>query len=369
MAKKKNTNKNKSSTQRYKRATRNVQLQQQPQVDQLNAMLQQAQQDALRQDQSAQSIFGGYQDELRDVPRGGYNQISDDLLQRMGTLGGLFQGGGVQGMVPGGIGESQEIGLPTSEVQAAQGLGTAIGQGGLDALSSYAAREGGAREAAGREGAVAERYARSDVQNQMQDTLQNYRNQLLGISSQTPSLISQEEDSLRQDALERKLAMSQMQGDKAFSEFLQGQLGGMVDGNNRSNGPPRNNGTRPPNFGPGGNGDTSAGGNNSTGRGGGTVPWAVTDNQGANPNNQQQGQVPQSWSNAQEWNDLPPVVTHRYNRPYGVTARASFQETPHPSFDNFGQFQDAWQQAKHRINQLYNARGGPGYDAGHRGPR
>lgn len=351
-----NKPRNKGSQRRYNRqyrqATTNVQLQNQPQVDTLNSMLQQNQQDALRRDQGAQSIFGGYQKELQDLPNMNFGQIADDFTQRVSSLGGQLGGGGVSTSQYGA-----PIGMPESEAQAARGLGMAIGEGGNAALSSYAARERGAREAAGREGALAERYARGDINQQMQDTLQNYQNQLANINRMVPSQIDQEQEQIAEQALTRRLAQSQMKGDAAFSRYLQGMLSGQVGGggggggggaNNRG---PVNNPTGPTGGTGGyGLGDTAAGGNQGTaGGGGGAASY------GAGDRTQYTGPIPSAWQNASSYNQLPPLVQNAYEREPGYSLRDIFRTSAHPSFQNFDQFQNAYQQFLDQINKLYNS--------------
>ena len=366
--KKNNNNKSNKRTQRrynrqYQQATTNVQLQNQPQIDTLNSMLQQAQQDALRRDQGAQSIFGGYQNELQALPGMNFGGIADDLTQRLQTLGGMFQGGGVNTEAYG-----TPVGMPASEVQAAQGLGTAIGAGGQEALSSYAARERGARQAAGTEGALAERYARGDINQQMQDTLQNYQNQLAGINRMVPSQIDTEQQQISEDALTRQLAMSQMQGDKAFSRYLQGMIGSQIGG-------------------PGGGGGGGGGGNQiqqtgigqggrtftpptpppgpGGGQAGGGSPYGNVGGGGSTGGRvNYTGPIPSAWEGAERYGNLPGLVTSAYEREPGMNLRSVFAQSQHPSFNNFNQFQNAYQQFLPRINKLYRAshigRPGPG---------
>ena len=372
MAKRRPGNNNNNSTRttnRYQAATRNVQLQNQPAINNLNSMLQQNQQDLLRRDQSAQSIFGGYQDTLNQQPATDYGAIANDFQNRISTLGGLYQGGGVQRQVPVSPTESVEIGLPQSEVQAAQGLGTAIGAGGLEALSAYAAREGGAREAASREGALAGRYARGDIHQQMQDTVQNYQNQLANLNQQLPSQVTAESDRLRQQAIENRLANSQIQGDKAFSQYLQDMISGQLGGAGGSAGGYRSGGGgggggggnygQPPsghagNFNPSsGYGDTSAGGN----LGGGGPGAGGGSNTGPNVN--YTGPIPSAWQNAQNYSQLPPLLQAVYEREPGTTPRSIFAQSSHPSFNNFDQFWNAYDQFRRQINQLYQKSQGP----------
>lgn len=345
----------------YQQATTNVQLQNQPQIDTLNSMLQQNQQDALRRDQGAQSIFGGYQKELQDLPNMDFNKIANDFTSRIGTLNGMLGGGGVGTTYSGGIGPGEyqiPVGMPESEAQAARGLGMAIGEGGNAALSSYAARERGAREAAGREGALAERYARGDINQQMQDTLQNYQNQLAGINRMVPSQIDQEQQQIAEQALTRRLAQSQMKGDAAFSKYLQGMLSSQIGGGGAGGGGNvRPGGSQNPYGGPGAvAGDTAAGGNQFSpggdtavgGNAGNPNPYAGTEGRV-----NYTGPIPQAWQGAQTYEDLPGLVQHAYQRDPGESLRSIFAGEAHPSFNNFDQFQNAYQQFLDQINKLY----------------
>lgn len=264
---KKRERKNRQADRRYQRATRDVQLQNQPQIDELNAMLQQAQQDYQRQFNTANSIYGGYSDEIGNIPPTDYNQIADDFQGRLGSVAGLFQGGGVDTSIYG-----LPVGLPDAEVQAANGLGQTLGSTGLENIYSLAGREGAAREAALREGPLAQRYAQDNLFQQMQDTVQNYQNQLANINRMVPSQIDQRNDELRQQSIENRLANSQIQGDKAFSDYLQQQFGSMAtSGNGRGNNGPGNPGpNNNPNNHPGTGGQFGGG---YGGYGGGPDTW------------------------------------------------------------------------------------------------
>lgn len=212
---------NRNADRRRTRATRDVQLDIQPRVDLLNQQLQQAQEDYLRMDQSAQSIYGGATDALRGIPSPDFGGIADDLQARLTTLAGAFQGGDLQAGMPG---------LAPAELEAGGDLGIAIGAGGLENLASFDARNAAAQQGAQRESVLSGRYARDNLLQQMQDTIDSYNQQLGNVYAQMPSLIGQRADELRREGLESKLAMSKVQGDKAFSQWLQDYMGGQVGG-------------------------------------------------------------------------------------------------------------------------------------------
>lgn len=205
-------------------ARQDVALSLQPQYDQLNTQLQQAQQDFLRSQQYAQSAYGGYQDELKDLDRPQFGRIADDLESRLSGLGGYFSGTGVG---PESLG-MQGVGMMADEVAAGEGFGAATASAGLQGLANMDAREGMYRSSAGREGALSERYLHDNLLQSMQDTMQTYNNQLSNITAQQPAMIRSRMDELREQALERKLANSQIRGDRAFNKYLQEFLTGQA---------------------------------------------------------------------------------------------------------------------------------------------
>jgi len=228
-----------------------VALSLQPQYDQLNTQLQQAQQDFLRSQQYAQSAYGGYQDELAEMPRPQFGQVADDLESRLSGLQGYYSGSGVG---PEGLG-MEGVGMPMGEVAAGEGMGAAIGSAGFQGLSNMDARERAYRSSAAREGALSERYTHDNLLQTMQDTMQTYNNQLSNLTATQPAMIQSRMDDLRQQQLERKLANSQIRGDQAFNKYLQGYLTDLAGGNDT--------GWR------GGNGDGNGDGNGGRDGGGG----------------------------------------------------------------------------------------------------
>ncbi len=212
------------------RATRNVELLDAPQANLLQQQLQQAQQDYLRQQQAAQSIWGGASEAMQGLPAPDFGSIAGTLNQNLGTVSDMFGGAGAgQYMAPG-------------EAGAGQALGAAYGTAGHGMLANAAEREAGFRSSAEREGVLSQRFAQDNLLQQLQDTLKGYNNQMGQIRADDPWQIQQEADRLRQQSIEDRLAQQKMQSDRAFSQWLQDYAGGL--GNN----------VRPPGGGGGGGG-------------------------------------------------------------------------------------------------------------------
>ena len=157
--------------------------------------------------------------------------IGDRLNSQLAELSSLL--GGTGGAMPP---EVQAM-LPASEANAGAQLATAYGSGAHELLANQSARNASYVQSAQREGGVAQTNA-----------VNNVREQIMGMLEDRPGLILQRIDELRQQALERKLAMSQLKSDKAFnqvlSEMIQGQLAGNHGGGSNGGGTttkPKNN--------------------------------------------------------------------------------------------------------------------------------
>lgn len=212
---KKGGGKGKNRNRFYNRATTNVELQDQSQVNLLNQQLQQAQQDYLREQQAAMSVYGGAGEEIRDLPRPQFDQIGDQYTQALSSIAPLFAG---------------EQGMPGSETAAGNALGMAYGESGQTMLTNMAAREGMARSSAAREANLSGRYAQDALIQRMEDTMQSYNDQLGQVRADDPWQIKQEVGDLRQQSLENRLLKQKMASDRAFSEWLQGYVGGAGSG-------------------------------------------------------------------------------------------------------------------------------------------
>jgi hypothetical protein len=168
-------------------------LELQPQLNSIDTAQLGSQQDYLNALQGARSAYGGYQSELQNVPRFPLQQISDELQTQLGKFTGLLNGlpQGVPNEVYG-----TPVGLPESETQAGTNLYGTYGGNAFGTLASDAARAALYRQSAGREGALAERYARENLIQDLQDQLQGYSQRRMDLSAMTPAMIQQEVDRL-----------------------------------------------------------------------------------------------------------------------------------------------------------------------------
>lgn len=204
-------NRGRNRNRTYQRASGNIELQDQSQVDLLNQQLQQAQQDYLREFQAARSIYGGGGEEIRDLPRPEFGQIQDDFSGALEQLRPMFAG---------------DEYMADTEQAAGLGLGGAYGEAGATMLANMAGREGMARSSAAREANLSGRYAQDALIQRMEDALQGYNDQLGQVRADDPWQLSQEVDRLREEAFERQAVKSKLKSDDAFSQWLQGYLGG-----------------------------------------------------------------------------------------------------------------------------------------------
>lgn len=358
---------NKGGSKLVRSARRNVRIQTAPQRNAVDRAELQSGQDYTRALQAAQSAYGGFQDELQDQPQFPLNRLTNQLQGQLDTFHSMLQG--APQVPPEGVPTGP--GMPTGLAQPEQTAGTALysqlGDNAFNTLTNTASRDEMYSRSAGREGSLAERYAKENLIQDMQDQLQGFEQRRMEISDLQGPMIQQEMERLRQEHQDDA-------SNRALMQYLMGSIRGDLGGGGGPGGEGGGGHRRITNpVGPGGGtggyglGDTSAGGNQVP-PGGGIGAVGATQGGGGYPT-QGTGSIPASWASADEWNDLPPVLTHAYTRPYGVTLQESFQQTPHPSFTNFAEFQQAWEAYKRRLNELYNAYGGPGYDAGHRGPR
>jgi len=163
---------------------------------------QSAQQDYVKGLQAERSAYGGYQDELKNIPHIHANAIANQLQGQLGQFSNLL--GGI------GPGVDQSLyglptGLPTSEVATGTQLYGTLGANALGDIYSDKAREHMFRTSAAREGALASRYAADNL-------LQNLNNQL---------------DQLRAERAASTMSSYQStQQNNAFAKFLEDYLGG-----------------------------------------------------------------------------------------------------------------------------------------------
>lgn len=319
-------------------AANNVALQDQSQADMLGTLNQQSQSDLLRQRNAAESVYGGGMDALKGVTPTDYEGIRGQMNNALTSLAPDFGGQAYQ--APG-------------EAQAGNSLGLAYGEAGNSMLSNMAAREGAHQASSERQMGLQGMYAQDRVNQDLDDSLQQYRNQLQNLRANDPYQIQQEATRLEDQAMSNRLGMSQVKSDAAFSKYLQDMLGNQLSGGNGGGGGGPGGGNHRPGHnptGPGGGtggfglGDTAAGGNQNTGQG--------TQNTQTGSNS-----IPAAWWGADTWQQLPEVVKNVYARDSG-SARDAFQQSNHPSFQNFDQFDAAYDSFRKIINRLYNE--GPG---------
>lgn len=235
------------------RAVRDVQLQMQPQFDYNTAQLQQTQENALRLQQAAQSASGGAADAIAGIEQPKFGNIADQFTTQLNRLAPEFGGQGAT--VPYretdiyGTREGQ-IGMPATEVAAANAVGGAIGQGTLGMLANDKSRFQMGQASAEREANVFGRNQQAAILQNMQDVLRQHENEQQNLMAQQPYQIKSRLDELKDQAIEQQLARSKMASDEAFNEYLMGSLEGMINtGRNRGPG-----GGGPGGGGPGGGG-------------------------------------------------------------------------------------------------------------------
>jgi hypothetical protein len=297
MAKKQNRNKGKAKPQQKQRrqqtrirerATRDVQLMDQPQVDLQNALLQQAQEDYLRELQTGRSTFGGAREAIQGIEQPDFGSIANQLTGWMNGLAPQFSPEG-----------TAFEGFDAAEGAAGGGYGGALAGASLGNIASDIARAQAAQAGAQREAIVGGRNIEDNIIQRMEDTMQQYRNTLQNIRADDPWQIESRTDDLTDQAFEQKALRQKMANDRAFSEWMQNYLGGQMGGGGGGNpGPPR--------------GGNAGGGMNMPGQG--TVSHANIDNYGGmagtgHPNRAIQQQVRE----ADYVNELPGWVRYAYN--------------------------------------------------------
>jgi hypothetical protein len=274
------------------RAQTNVEMQDQGQVNLLQQQMQQAIQDYNRESQSAGIIGGGYQDTLADVQRPQFDRIGQEFQGALGSVAPMFGGDPYQA---------------AGERAAGNGLGLAYGEAGSSMLANMDAREGMFRSSAGREGALWERNAQDQLLQQMEDAKQMYNDRLGQVRADDPWQIKQERSTLLDEQMQQRLLQSQMQSDKATSQFLQDFLAGQVGGGGGGGfGGGGGGGGGAPNLGPGGSSGAHTGP-------GGTVSHASIDNQNMREPIPNWVQRANQMRQADEFTDLPAWLQRAYD--------------------------------------------------------
>ena len=151
--------------------------------------------------QAVPSIYGGLRDYLQPM-YGDYSKASGSIVSELQS-----QLAGLQGLL-------NVQGMPTAETAAGKSLFGALGAGGLQTLAGQQQRGLDWMTSAQREAGLASRSALGNLIKARQD-----------IYAQQPYELNLIQDELRREALERKLAMSQMANDEAMANWIMGQIG------------------------------------------------------------------------------------------------------------------------------------------------
>lgn len=320
MAKKKqNRTKGKAQQRRQRqrnireRAVNDIQLMDQPQVDLQNALLQQAQEDYLRELQTARSTFGGAEDAIRGIEGPDFGGIAEQLQGWMNGLAPEFGGGGYMGFSP-------------EEAAAGQGYGGALAGASLGNIASDIARSDAAQAGAQREAVVGGRNVEDSVIQRMEDTMQQYRNTLQNIRADDPWQIKSRTDELTDQSFEQRALREKMANDRAFSEWMQNYLGGQIGGGGGGGfgGGGGGGGNRPRNA----PGVRPSGGQDMPGQG--TVSHASIDNQGMSPSveNRYPRNAIRNIRQADDFGDIPPWLQNVYENATGHNRWAMVKNNP-----------------------------------------
>jgi len=201
------------------RATRDVQLQIQPQLDSIDRAEERARNDYADFGAAAEGTYDALSNEL--APLGGqYQTQSDAISSGLGTS--LSQ-------------LAQQIGLSnmdTPDAETAAGLGAygSIGQTGLSQLANNASRNLGYQTSAQRQGAIEREEVSRNLLQDLQDALEGYGERRLDVTGQQGEMFKQRLDELRDQSITQQLARSQMASEEAMSQYLQDTIGGTLSG-------------------------------------------------------------------------------------------------------------------------------------------
>jgi hypothetical protein len=212
-------NKGKGRRRMRQNARRDVAVSQAPALNQIGREEALSNQDYLQQNQAYQSAFGGFQDEMQSIPSIHGDAIMGRLNDQLGTLQNLMSGGGVDMST-----YDLPVGLPTAEVGAGQNLGAAMGAGAMGDIANMVGRDQAFQGMTRMSGALGEKYARENLAQDLQDTLQGYSDRRMTLADQAQPLIMQRMNELRQQAFENKALKQKMAQDKAFAEYMMGTL-------------------------------------------------------------------------------------------------------------------------------------------------
>lgn len=235
------------------RATNDVQVSFQPQLDAIKQAQLAAQQQYADDAARVQNIYGALLNQLGPLS-GTYDTaaqgIAGDLSSQIGGLAGL-------------LGSSVE-GVPASEITAGTNAVGTQGTGALESLAVDRSRNLDYNTSAQRQGGIEQMTASRNYLMDLQDLMDQYAQQGLDITAQMPALIRSRLGELRDQRWQRKmaqkefglraaLAKAQLNGDKATANWIKKQINA-----NRSG--PGNGGGGGGNWSPGPGGGGAGGG-------------------------------------------------------------------------------------------------------------
>jgi len=224
-------------SKRTQTARRNVRLQTAPQRNAVDRAELASNQDYLRAVQAATSAYGGFQKEAGNVPKFPLQQITSQLQGQLGQYQQML--GGVPEGVPNELGpgfnvnptpdESFPVGLPQSEAGAGTALAGAFGENAFGTIGTAASLDQMNRSSARREGNLAERYAKENLLQDLQDRLEGFSQRRMDIADLMPGMMQQEMDRLAQEAEGRR-------SERALMEYLTSQINADLRGGGRGGG-------------------------------------------------------------------------------------------------------------------------------------
>lgn len=208
----------KGNSKLMKRARRDVKLTNRPALRSIKRETQQGRDEFANMGAGIDSAYGGYQEQIAPLATQYQNQtagISGDLTNQIA---------GLMSLIPGN--------MPQGEVGASGQVAGQYGVGALEGLASQAQRNLGYQQSAVREGGLAQRTAQGNRLQDLQDFLQYQRGRRMDIRGNMAMQIRAREDELRQQALENRLARSDIQSNKATAQALIDMIGGTLRGDN-----------------------------------------------------------------------------------------------------------------------------------------
>jgi hypothetical protein len=231
-----------------------------PQLDAIGRGVTEAKDEYGEMAERGSNIYGGFVNEMGDLGQAAtpqFDALQSDYMDQLGAF---------SSMMPTGY---------APETAAAAGVFGAEGTGMLGLLSNAESRNAMYNQSAGRQGAIEQRDYQGNLNNNLGDLLNDYRQQRIDLEAQKPNLLAQQLMQLKQMGFENILAARQMaenmkagrQGAKsnnALMEYLLGQIPGDRRGPRDDDGRgPGGTGRNPGSEGTGTNGDPGPGNSNA----------------------------------------------------------------------------------------------------------